>query len=135
MNTEYALIILTAFSIALLVYKTERDKTKMRDDFTAQKYFLIETFEKVYKDKQTDNIDLRNRLFVSKGLPPVGTDIKLEREKRMEADRQRKQPSNFVQMPNGTDPVKKAQMEAAQKEAEEMQKQAQLPKIKFEDKK
>jgi hypothetical protein len=54
-------------------------------------YLLHNVYSRVIDTLSADNIDLRNRLFISKGQPPTGIDVTAQYEEKKEVERVRRQ--------------------------------------------
>ena len=62
----------------------------------------------------TDNLDLRNRMFQSKNMPPSGTDLAKEFKEDKEEREEQRQKNR--ETPQGVGPLEKARMDAVARE-------------------
>lgn len=79
-----------------------------------------EAYDRIVGSQQADIRDLRDRFFMSKGLPPTGVDVRAEREERMQ-----KQKEKVEGLPVAHNAVDRARAEAIAAEQREMKKGAQ----------
>jgi hypothetical protein len=77
-------------------------------------------YESLLRDARADNRDLRDRLFASKNLPPVGVDLKAEHEERKA---ERKERQNDKTLKSAPDPMWGVRQDLALREKKRIDKQ------------
>lgn len=77
----------------------------------------VNFYEKIISQIQEEKQHLYNCFLDKQGKPPLGTDLKAEREQRIEQEKKRKEQNQGLVFPNGNSPTKQAQYEALQEDA------------------
>lgn len=64
-------------------------------------YLIHHVYSRVIDTLSADNIDLRNRLFISRGQPPSGVNVTAQYEEKKEVERVRRENTEPRHRPNG----------------------------------